>query len=194
MADEMRYDVAIFGDLHFGSRAKIRAWQRLVVDSRAHKSIARIFGKKKHLRPATVAALVLELPRASGLGLFRIDEEGRHVHVRGLFADYAFDERCRQLAALFMVAAEVGGEGHICVLGQGAPIGYGISLDGTSAKLIALTDEEMATAAHDPELDAVSDHFRAVPPAGPSVARLAAESAVKRGPRRDLLRLPSRRG
>ena len=191
----MRYDVAIFGGFHFAGRGKApaRAWHRLEVDSRAFKSIARVFAKKRHLPPATVDTLLLELPRASGHGLFRVEEEGRHVHVRGLFTDGAFDERCRQLAALFMVAAQVGAAGHICVLGQGAPLGYGISLDASGAELIRLTDEQMANAAHDPALDAVSDHFRAVPPAGPSVARLAAESAVKREPRREMLRLPSRR-
>ena len=192
----MRFDVAIFGELHFG-RGKARAWYGLEVDSRAYKSIARVFPKKTHLPPATVADLMIELPPASVHGLFLIEEEGRHVHVRGLFADSAFVDRCRQLAAFFMVAAEVGAKGHVCFLGQGAAVGYGISLDGKEAELIALSDEEMANAAHDPALDVVSDHFRAVEPAGPSVARLAAEAARTREssePRRELLRLPTRRG
>lgn len=189
----MRYDVAIFGGFRFAGRGKARAWHHLEVDSRAFRSIARVFAKRPHLPRAPVSQVLLDLPRASGHGLFRVDEEGREVHVRGLFTDSAFDERCRQLAALFMVAAEVGAVGHICVLGQGAPIGFGISLDGADAELIRLTDEEMSNAAHDPALDAVSDHFRVMPPEGPSVARLAAESAEKHEPRREMLRFPSRR-
>src|SRR5690348_9723609 len=101
----MRYDVAIFGDFQFTGRGRSRAWRRLDADSRAFRSIARVFAKKRHLPPAPVGDVLAELPRVGGHGLFRVEEEGRGVHVCGLLTNTAFDERCRQLAALFMVAA-----------------------------------------------------------------------------------------
>lgn len=194
----MRYDVVVFGNLHF-SRGRYKAWQRVVVDSRADRRIARIFPKKPHWPAASVGELLGTLPAATGHDMFHLehDEDGLYA-VRALVTDKLFETRCRQIAAFFMSAAQVEAEGHICLLGEGVHVGYGVSLGGGEADIIKLTEEQITNAALDPAVDKVSDHFRAAAPA--SSAAVLAEShrptnqrpglAQASGPKKDLLRLP----
>jgi hypothetical protein len=183
----MRYDVVVFGSLLF-RRGKQKSWRKHLVDSRDYRVIARVFPKKKHHEPVTVAALLAELPRAGGRDLFQVDEDNGLISVRGVFTDTAFDQRCRQLAALFMSAAEHGAEGHICFLGEGVPVGYGLTLGGGEAELIKLDEEQITNASLDPAIDAVSDYFkigdteesRSGPEVVPSLQK----------PKRELLKLP----
>ena len=162
----MRFDLVVFGSLLF-RRGRQKAWRRHLVDSREYKSIARVFPKRKHLEPIEVATLLEELPRAGGRDLFQVEEDNGLISVRGLFTDQAFEARCRQLAALFMSAAEHGAEGHICFLGEGVPVGYGVTLGGGEAELIKLDEEQIVNASLDPAIDAVSDYFKVAEPGRP---------------------------
>ena len=166
----MNYDVAVFGTLRF-KRGKYRAWQKLVVDSRTNRAIARTFPRREHLEPRTVADLFGELPSISGHGLFQADEEEGEIHVRGLLTNKVFEARCRQLAALFMCAADVGAEGDICFLGQEVFVGYGVSVGGGAALLVTLSEDEVQNASMDPELDVISGCFHV-----PDVPESAMES------------------
>jgi hypothetical protein len=184
----MRFDVVVFGSLLF-RRTRSKFWRRHLVDSRDYKVIARMFPKKKHLGPRPVNDVLAELPRATGHDLFQVDEDNGLMNIRGLFTDTAFDARCRQLAALFMCSVEHGAEGHMCFLGEGVPLGYGITVGGGEVELIKLDEQQITNASLDPALDAVSDYFKvadAVEPAtsGPTVV------PTLHKPKRTLLKLP----
>lgn len=156
----MSFDVAIFGDLLFEEKA-LRAWKRSTVSSAGSRPIAQAFPKQKNERPIKVAALVADLPR---LGFFQLEEFDGLVRVRGQFHQLAFNKRSRQLAALFMSAAEFGAQGTISFLGEGVWLGYEIFLDGGRAKLRVMSEDEVRRAAHDPALDVISGHFQVAAP------------------------------
>ena len=159
----MSFDVAIFGDLLFEEKA-LRAWKRSMVSAAGSRPIAQAFPKQKNEPPIKVAALISELPR---LGFFQLEEFDGLVRVRGQFHQLAFTKRSRQLAALFMSAAEFGAQGTISFLGEGVWLGYEIFLDGGRAKLRVMSEDEVRRAAHDPALDVISGHFQV---AAPSIA------------------------
>jgi hypothetical protein len=154
------YDVAIFGDLLFEDRS-LHAWKRTLVSSAGSRSIAQAFPKRKNDAPAKVTALLSEFAR---LGFFQLEELEGLVRVRGQFHALAFDKRSRQLAALFMSAAQFGACGTITFLGEGVWLGYEIFLDAGRAKLRVMTEDEVRRAAHDPALDVISGHFQAASP------------------------------
>jgi hypothetical protein len=186
----MRYDVVVFGSLLF-RRGRSKAWRRHLVDSRDYKVIARVFPKKKHLPPEPVSSVLYEMPRATGRDLFQCDEDNGLVNIRALFTDAAFDARCRQLAALFMCAVEHGAEGHVCFLGEGVPLGYGITVGDGEVELIKLDEQQITNASLDPALDAVSDYFKAAEPGEPEAATSApAVVPTLHKPKRTLLKLP----
>ena len=153
----MTYDVSVFGDLLFEEKG-LRAWKRHVVSSAQSRIIAKVFPKRRNDPPIKVAALVAELPR---VGFFKLEEANGLLRVRGQFHGLAFDKRARQLAALFMCAAEYGAQGSVSFLGEGVWVGYEIFLDGGRAKLTTMTEDAVRRAAHDPALDAISGHFQA---------------------------------
>ncbi|MFO0664607.1 MAG: hypothetical protein U0174_11690 [Polyangiaceae bacterium] len=190
----MSYDVSIFGTLQF-KRGKLRAWQRLLVDSRSFRTISRTFPKKPHRDPIRVDALLGELQALNGASLIEVDESGNSVNVRGRFSQAAFESRARQLAALFLVAAEVEAEGDVCFLGDGVFVGYGVSLGGGRGVLMTLSPDQVQNASMDPELDVISGYFQVVPPAAPSsgVPRpsTVAPPSSGTGPRSSPLAFPS---
>ena len=102
---------------------------------------------------SSVISLLAELPR---IGFFRLEEGDGLLRVRGQFHELAFDKRARQLAALFMCAAEHGAQGTVSFLGEGVWLGYEIFLDGGRAKLTQMSEDAVRRAAHDPALDAIS--------------------------------------
>lgn len=165
----MSYDVSIFGSLQF-KRGKLRAWQKLVVDSKAYRTIARTFPKKPHRDPIKVDALLGELYALTGAPLVEFDEDNGTVNIRGRFSQTTFEARARQLAALFLVAADVEAEGDVCFLGDGVFVGYGVSLGGGHGVLMTLSPDQVQNASMDPELDVISGYFQVVPPAAPSSA------------------------
>ena len=163
----MSYDVSIFGSLQF-KRGKLRAWQKLVVDSKAYRTVARTFPKMPHREPIKVDALLAELESVVGAALVEMDEENGTVNIRGRFSQASFEARARQLAALFLIAADVDAEGDICFLGDGVFVGYGVSLGGGRGVLMTLSPDQVQNASMDPELDVISGYFQVVPPAVPS--------------------------
>jgi hypothetical protein len=184
----MRYDIVVFGSLLF-RRGRSKAWLRHPVDSREYRAIARVFPKRKHVAPDDVSRVIVDLRRASGHDLFQVDEDNGLVNIRGLFTDAAFDARCRQIAALFMCASEHGAEGHVCCLGEGVPIGYGITLGGGEVELIKLDEEQITNASLDPALDAVSDYFKVADPAEPATSGPSVVPTLEK-PKRQMLKLP----
>ncbi len=181
------YDVSVFGSLRF-KRGKLKAWRAMVVDSRVHKSIARTFPKREHLAPVSVDELLHELPLLTGHGLFRVEEDDGVLHVRGRFTKAAFEARCRQLAALFLAAADVGADGDICFLGEGVFVGYGVSVGGGSGVLMTLSPDQVQNASMDPELDVISGYFSVADAAPPSAA---APPPSTENPRTGLLDVPN---
>jgi hypothetical protein len=166
----MPFDVvAVFGTLVL-SPGDLNAWKRVSVDSTRYRVIARVFPRAADLPPATVASLFKMLPAAGGYDLFRLarDEEMPGMaRVEGQFEERAFHRLARQLAALFMSAAEVGIHGDVYFLGQGVREGYAIQLSGGRPTLASLEDEEIERRSRDPILDAISAHFRAAPESTP---------------------------
>jgi hypothetical protein len=158
----MPFDVAVFGTLVL-SPGDMNAWKRVTVDSSRSRTIARVFPRGADLPPATVAALFKSLPAAGGYDLFRVARDEDMYRVEGQFAERAFRKHSRQLAALFMSAAEVGVHGDVYFLGQGVREGYAIQLSGGRPTLATLEDEEIERRSRDPILDAISAHFRAAP-------------------------------
>ncbi|HEX3772125.1 MAG TPA: hypothetical protein VHV30_14715 [Polyangiaceae bacterium] len=161
--------IAIFGTLVM-SAGDISAWKRVTVDSSKVRVIARVFPHAPDLPPATVASLFKTLPAAGGHDLLRVarDEEVPDMaRVEGQFAERAFRKHARQLAALFMSAAEVGIHGDVYFLGQGVREGYAIQLSGRRPSLATLEDEEIERRSRDPILDAISAHFRVAPESTP---------------------------
>jgi hypothetical protein len=166
------YDVALFGDLLFDEKG-LRAWKRSSVSSVGVRAIAQAFPKQKNDPPAKVVTIFGELPR---VGFFQVEEHDGFVRVRGHFHGLAFQKRARQLAALFMSAAQFGGQGTITFLGEGVWLGYEIFLDRGRAKLRPLAEDEVRRAAQDPALDVISGHFEAAAERDPSVARRSSET------------------
>lgn len=158
----MSYDVSVFGDLIFDEKG-VRAWKRHLVSSAQSRAIAKVFPKRRNEPPLKVISLLAELPR---IGFFRLEEGDGLLRVRGQFHELAFDKRARQLAALFMCAAEHGAQGTVSFLGEGVWLGYEIFLDGGRAKLTQMSEDAVRRAAHDPALDAISGHFQAADEAG----------------------------
>jgi hypothetical protein len=156
----MAVDVAVFGSL-FMSPEELAAWKRVVVDSSRYRGVARVFPQSPNLAATSVAKLLKELPAAGGYDLFRIEREDGMYCVRGQFDDRAFRKHARQLAALFMTAADVGILGDVYFLGQGVREGYALQLSGGSPTLLVLEDEEIERRSRDPMLDAISTHMRA---------------------------------
>ena len=191
----MSYDVAVFGTLEF-KRGKFRAWRDLVVDARTYRAIAKTFPNHANQPAVTVGALLEELPRLTGHGLFNVDAEGGTLHVRGLFSPAAFEAHARQIAALFLVSAEVGAEGDICLLGQGVFLGFGISVGGGQGMLMTLTEEQVQNASLDPDLDVISGYFHVVNTNVPPPTLPKPIGGLGRGtlppPRPDLLEVPPR--
>jgi hypothetical protein len=182
----MSFDVAIFGTLAV-SPGEMGAWKRVVVDPSRYRVIAKVFPGSPTFEPCTVAALLKELPAAGGYDLFRIECEDGMYRVRGQFAERPFRQHARQLAALFMSAADVDIRGDVYFLGMGVREGYALQLSGDVPELATLEDEEIEMRSRDPMLDAISGHFRVAtdsspppPPRGP----------LRLGPRQPLLRFP----
>jgi hypothetical protein len=172
----MAYDVAVFGSLKFRA-GKYRAWRERMVDARDYRSVSRIFAKRETPAAVKVGDLLEELPLIAGHSMFELDAAGTTLQVRGLFSQHSFETRCRQLAALFLLSAEVGAEGDICFLGQGVFVGYGISIGDGRGMLMTLTEDQVQNASLDPDLDVISGYFHVadptpngVPPVIPSVS------------------------
>ena len=153
------YDVAVFGNLTFRKR-KLESWLAEPVDSRAFRSIARVFPKRRHHPALSAREIISLLPTQSGHGLFDVSIDGGEVRIHGLFAQDAFDVFCRQIAALFMSAGAFGATGDLCMLGQGVFVGYGISVGEGEATLLVLSDDEVQNASMAPELDTISGYFQ----------------------------------
>ena len=168
----MAFDVAIFGTLAV-EPGDMKAWKRVVVDPAQYRVVARVFPGSPNLAPCTVATLLKELPAAGGYDLFRLEPEGGMYSVRGQFAERPFRKHSRQLAALFMSAAQVDIRGDVYFLGKGVRVGYAVQLSGGPPVLEALEAEEIERRSRDPMLDAISDHFRvaleSTPPRPPTV-------------------------
>lgn len=165
----MAFDVAVFGDLLF-DEDKLRVWKRTMVSSASGagaRAIAQAFPKQKNEAPKKVATIFSELPR---IGFFEIEEQDGFVRVRGQFHELAFRKRARQLAAVFMAAAQFGGQGTITFLGEGVWLGYEIFLEGGRAKLRTMAEDEVRRAAQDPALDVISGHFQAAAPTSSGIA------------------------
>lgn len=172
----MAIDVAIFGTLALSS-GDMTAWKRVVVDPARYRVLARIFPRSPTFEPSTVGALLKELPALGGYDLFSVERDGGMYRVHGQFAERPFRKHARQLAALFMSAADVDILGDVYFLGQGVREGYALQLSGGRPALATLEDEEIDRRSRDPMLDAISAHFRvatdsrpALPPDLPSPA------------------------
>lgn len=176
----MSFDVAIFGTLVFGS-GDLLAWQRLRVDASRWRSIARMFPKSPAPKPEKVSTLLKELPRAGWHDLLRVERDGEIYRVRGKFAEAPFVRHARQLAALFMTAADVDARGDVYFLGEGVNTGYAVQLTGSKPQLATLDEEEIARRARDPELDVISGMFHvppdSIPPPPPPPAPPPSSSA-----------------
>jgi hypothetical protein len=160
----MAFDVAIFGTLAL-SPGDLRAWKRVVVDPAQYRAIARVFPGSPNLEPTAVGALLKEFPARGDL--FRIERDGGMYCVRGQFAERAFRKYSRQLAALFMSAAQVDIRGDVYFLGTGVREGYAVQLSGGRPILATLEADEIDRRSRDPMLDAISDHFRVAPESTP---------------------------
>jgi hypothetical protein len=158
----MSFDVAIFGALAV-SPGDMKAWKRVVVDSAQYRVIARVFPGSPNLEPSSVGVLLKALPAAGGYDLFEIEPDDGMYSVRGQFAERAFRKHARQLAALFMSAAQVDIRGDVYFLGKGVREGYAVQLSGGRPVLLTLGAEEIDRRSRDPMLDAISDHFRVAP-------------------------------
>jgi hypothetical protein len=158
----MSFDVAIFGTLVFGS-GDLATWKRLTVDASRWRTIARTFPRSPAPKPELVGTLLKELPRAGWHDLFRIDREGEIYRVRGRFAEPPFVRHCRQLAALFMTAADVDARGDVYFLGEGVKSGYAVQLTGSKPTIASLDEEEIGRRSRDPELDVISGLFHVAP-------------------------------
>ncbi len=163
------------------------AWKRVMVDSTRFKAIARVFPLSPHLAPSTVGTLLKELPAAGGYDLLHIERDDCMYSVRGQFAEKAFRKHARQLAALFMCAADVDIRGDVYFLGQGVREGYAMQLSGGRPTLATLEDEGIDRRSRDPMLDAISNHFRVAPE---SVPPPAPDPAIPSWSQRPLLRFP----
>lgn len=183
----MAFDLAVFGTL-VSSPKELAAWKRLVVDSSRFKVIARVFPQSPNLPPSTVGQLLKELPAAGGYDLLGIERDGVMYSVRGQFAEKAFRKHARQLAALFMIAADVDIRGDVYFLGQGVREGYALQLSGGRPTLATLEDDEIDRRSRDPMLDAISDHFRVATEATPRPA--VPEPAIPAWTDCPLLRFP----
>jgi hypothetical protein len=186
----MAFDVAIFGALAL-SPGDMKAWRRVVVDPTQYRVIARVFPASPDLEPSAVGTLIKALPAAGGYDLFRIEPDDGMYSVRGQFAERPFRKHARQLAALFMSAAQVDIRGDVYFLGKGVREGYAVQLSGGRPTLAMLGTEEIERRSRDPMLDAISDHFRVAPkstPPRPPVPSVPAPS------RRPLLRFPRSAG
>jgi hypothetical protein len=182
----MSFDVAIFGTLAI-SPGDMKAWKRVVVDAGKYRAIARVFPAGPSLAPCVVGALLKELPAAGGYDLFRIEPDGGMYCVRGQFAERPFRKHARQLAALFMSAAQVDIRGDVYFLAKGVHEGYAVQLSGGPPILATLGAEEIERRSRDPMLDAISDHFRVAPESSPPPPRVTPGPASSRRP---LLRFP----
>ena len=163
----MPFDVAIFGTLVL-SPGDMKAWKRVIVDPVAYRVTARVFPDSPNLGPAAVAVLLKELPAAGGYDLFAIEPDAGMYSVRGQFAERPFRKHARQLAALFMSAAQVDIRGDVYFLGEGVRVGYAVQLSGGRPILATLDADEIERRSRDPMLDAISDHFRVAPQSTPS--------------------------
>ncbi len=182
----MSFDVAIFGALAVGPR-DMKAWKRVVVDPGQYRVIARVFPGSPNLEPCAVGGLLKDLPAAGGYDLFEIEPDDGMYSVRGQFAERAFRKHARQLAALFMSAAQVDISGDVYFLGKGVREGYAVQLSGRRPVLLTLGAEEIERRSRDPMLDTISDHFRVAPasiPPRPPVPTIPPSSP------RPLLRFP----
>jgi len=182
----MAFDVAIFGALAL-SPGDMKAWRRIVVDPRRYRVIARVFPGGPDLEPSAVGMLLKALPAAGGYDLFRIEPDDGMYSVRGQFAERPFRKHARQLAALFMSAAQVDIRGDVYFLGNGVGEGYAVQLSGGRPTLAMLGAEEIERRSRDPMLDAISDHFRVAPESTPPPPPTP---SVPTPSRRPLLRFP----
>jgi hypothetical protein len=162
----MAFDVAIFGALAL-SPGDMKAWRRVVVDPTQYRVIARVFPCSPDLEPSAAGTLIKALPAAGGYDLFRIEPDDGMYSVRGQFAERPFRRHARQLAALFMSAAQVDIRGDVYFLGKGVREGYAVQLSGGRPTLATLGTEEIERRSRDPMLDAISDHFRVAPKSTP---------------------------
>lgn len=162
----MSFDVAIFGTLVFGS-GDLPAWKRLTVDASRWRSLARVFPRSPAPKPALVGTLLKELPRAGWHDLLQVDRDGEIYRVRGRFAQAPFHRYCRQLAALFMTAADVDARGDVYFLGEGVNTGYAVQLTGSKPAIAMLDEEEISRRSRDPELDVISGMFHIAPESVP---------------------------
>ena len=186
----MAFDVAIIGTLVL-SRRDLDAWKKLVVDSSRWRAIARVFPGAPRLEPKSVKEILKELPQAGWHDRFDIEPDGPVYRVRGRFAERPFRERCRQLAALFMTAADVDAQGDVYFLGEGVREGYWVQLPDGKPTLAVLDDEEIERRTRDPELDALSGSFRVAPESTPRPPGTSVPvDPTPPGPGRGLLRLP----
>ena len=188
----MGFDLAIFGTLVF-TPDDFAAWQRAEVDSSRFRSIARVFTDSPKPTRKSVATILSELPAAGWHDLFRIDRDGDFYKVRGRFAEAPFRDRARQLAALFMTAADVDARGDVYFLGEGVNVGFAVQLPGGKPLLATLDDEEIGRRSRDPELDQISGYFRVAesvppPPPPPSSGPISGPGSSGRA----LLKLPKR--
>jgi hypothetical protein len=182
----MSFDVAIFGMLAIGP-GEMKAWKRVLVDPAQYRVIARVFPQSPNLAPSAVGDLLKELPAAGGYDLFQIEPDDGMYSVRGQFAERAFRRHSRQLAALFMSAAQVDIRGDVYFLGKGVREGYAVQLSGGRPILATLGAEEIDRRSRDPMLDAISDHFRVAPE---SVPPRAPVPPIPGSSPRPLLRFP----
>ena len=186
----MAFDVAIFGALALGP-GDMKAWRRVVVDPTQYRVIARVFPNSPDLEPSAVGVLLKKLPAVGGYDHFRIEPDDGMYSVRGQFAERPFRKHARQLAALFMSAAQVDIRGDVYFLGKAVREGYAIQLSGGRPTLATLGPEEIERRSRDPMLDAISDHFRAAPESTPPPPPVP---PVQASPRRPLLRFPRAAG
>jgi hypothetical protein len=182
----MAIDVAIFGTLALSPR-DLTAWKRVVVDSARYRVLSRVFPRSPNLAPSTVATLLAELPAAGGYDLFCVERDDGMYRVSGQFAERPFRKHARQLAALFMSAADVNILGDVYFLGQGVREGYALQLSGGRPVVATLEDEEIERRSRDPMLDAISAHFRAAPESSPSTPP---DPPIPEWSHRPLLRFP----
>ena len=158
----MSFDVAIFGTLIL-SEGDLAAWGRLTVDAKRWRAIARVFATSPPPKQELVSTVLHDLLSAGWPDFLRIDRDGEIYRVRGRFTDALFARHCRQLAALFMTAADVDARGDVYFLGEGVNVGYAVQLTGAKPALATLGEEEIGRRLRDPELDVISGHFQVAP-------------------------------
>jgi len=111
----MEWHVAVFGKLTFPTRGLL-AWKSLELDAARFSDWEDEFDPTNR-EPSTVAATLDELADFPGNGIDTVDlrftASGDKLEVLGFLADAEYRHWCAHVAALFRVAADVGGTGDL---------------------------------------------------------------------------------